>query len=82
VDGQPRADARPEHALEWTDRDWKAYLFYTRCKAVGRFPEDEAVEIDAGIFRGVEDEFYNGGAKQLGQKLDSFFSVLVKLIAR
>jgi hypothetical protein len=35
-------------AVEMGPREWAAYRFYLRCKAVGRFPEDEAVEVAAG----------------------------------
>jgi hypothetical protein len=34
-------------AIEFTDNQWLAWRHYRRCKAVGRFEEDEAVEVVA-----------------------------------
>lgn len=42
-------------AVELDERGWKAYLHYRRCKAVGRFEDDEAVEAVAGLIGQVEE---------------------------
>jgi hypothetical protein len=85
VDGKPHPDPRPEHAVELGPVEWRVYLHYLGRKATGFPPEERDnpwVAEHAGIIRAVEDQFYSGGSKELGQKLDSFFSVLLKLMAR
>lgn len=43
-------------ANELTDANWMAWLHYQRCRAVGKFPEDELVERNAGLIRMVEEQ--------------------------
>lgn len=45
----------PEAAIDLDERGKKAWAFYKRCKAVNRFPEDEAVEVVAAEIREVEE---------------------------
>ncbi len=49
------ARPHPANAIELTDDNYRVYLHYQRCKAVGRFPEDPIVEHNAGLIRTVED---------------------------
>lgn len=42
-------------AIEWSNSQWAAYRHYKRCKAVGRFEDDEAVEAVAEAVAGVEE---------------------------
>ena len=45
----------PSNAIELTDENYRVYVHYQRCKAVGRFPDDPIVEHNAGLIRTVED---------------------------
>jgi hypothetical protein len=45
----------PEDSRELSPENRLAYEHYVQCKAVGRFPDDEIVERNAGIIRSVED---------------------------
>jgi hypothetical protein len=49
------AEARPDNAVELSERSLRALLHYRECKAVGRFPEDAIVYRNAGIIAAVED---------------------------
>jgi hypothetical protein len=42
-------------AVELDDRGWMAWDFYQTCKAVGRFPDDHAVEQVAKTIAAVEE---------------------------
>lgn len=38
-----------------SEKNWRAYIHYCECKAVGEFPSDPVVRQNAGIIRAVED---------------------------
>lgn len=53
----PRGERpHPAHAVELSDDNYRAWLHYQRCKAVGRFPADAMVERNAGIIRTIEEQ--------------------------
>lgn len=43
-----------EHAIDPPEASYEAVRFYQRCRAVGRFPEDEIVERNAGLIEPIE----------------------------
>ena len=47
---------KPENAQELSEKNWRAFGHYRECKAVGRFPDDPIVRVNAGIIRMVEDQ--------------------------
>lgn len=53
----PGEPATPEQgkASQLSEKNWECYLHYLKCKAIGRFPEDEIVENHAGLVRMIED---------------------------
>ena len=45
----------PETAVEMTDANREAYAHYRECRAVGVFPDDPIVRMNAASIRAVED---------------------------
>lgn len=50
-------EPKPENAIELSAKNWECYDHYLRCKAVGRFPDDQLVERNAGLIRAAEDRY-------------------------
>ncbi|MGL6094460.1 MAG: hypothetical protein ACRC7O_01495, partial [Fimbriiglobus sp.] len=48
-----KANRTPADAVEPTEQSREAYWHYTRCVAVGRFPQDRLVEENAGVIARV-----------------------------
>lgn len=46
----------PWQAVEWSEKNWHAYRFHQRCKAVGRFPADAIVVKNAGLIEATLQE--------------------------
>lgn len=63
-------------AAELTPANRAAFDFYTRCKAVGRFPDDAVVEWYAGIIRRAEDE----DARRRADKTNRAVTALIELV--
>lgn len=45
------------NAVELTEQNYRAYLHYLECRAVGKFPDDPIVRRNARILRALQDEF-------------------------
>ncbi len=65
----------PASAVELSEKNWRAFAHYRRCKAVGRFPVDEIVEYNAAIILGVEESVQR--SEVIG-RLDSIAMMLVR----
>lgn len=49
-------DKTPEHAVELSDRNWRAYAHHMECRAVNSWPDDPIVRRNARIIRALLDE--------------------------
>ena len=67
-----------ESACDLTDRDRKAWAFYRKCRAVGRFPEDPVVEWYSEILRAVYDEADREPARKVAAGLEALAAALAK----
>ncbi len=48
-----------DHAVQLSDKNWRAYQYYLECRAVGQFPDDAIVRRNARIIRAIQDEADN-----------------------
>lgn len=56
----------------------QTYRHYRRCKAVGRFPEDDLVEHNAAIIRAAEDEADRADADKRHSEVLRMLALVVK----
>lgn len=73
--GKPWRELRAA-AADMTPANRKAYAFYHRCKATGRFPDDPLVAWYAGAVRAVED----AAALDQAQAQTTYLRALVTLL--
>lgn len=64
----------PESAEELTEQNYRAYLHYLECRAVGHWPDDPIVRRNARIIRLVEDAY----DRQPMQKILSILGALTR----
>jgi hypothetical protein len=62
-------DKVSDNAVEPTDRSWRAYDHYRKCRAVGVFPDDPIVRRNAAVVRAVEDDFEGAPLRRLLARL-------------
>lgn len=63
-------------AVELSDANRLAYQYYTRCRAVGRFPEDPIVEWCAGVISEIVSEFERAPLVKLAGAVSSLVTIL------
>lgn len=71
--GEPPTPETGKRA-ELSQKNWRAFLHYLTCKAVGRFPRDAIVERNAGLIRLVEDQSDRTIAKELPASVFALWS--------
>lgn len=50
----PDWERTPDTAVELSPANWRAYMHYLECKAVGQFPDDPIVRRNAALFAQAE----------------------------
>jgi len=66
----------PESAVELTPQLYRAYVHYRRCRAVGRFPDDDLVEDNARIFLAVEEQVESSRMERIELSMRTLGAVL------
>lgn len=66
------------NAVEWSDKNWKAFRFHQQCAAVGRFPDDAIVRRNAGLIESTLADLRDHGQRSVRKLLASFLTLTFK----
>lgn len=67
----------PASAAEWGEKNWRAYQFHQRCKAVGRFPADAIVQRHAGLIESTLEAIRDSRQEAVNESLISLAQLAI-----
>ncbi len=64
--------------MELSEKNWKAFRFHQRCKAIGRFPDDPIVANNAGLIEGTIETIRDNRQQAMNELMAGLIQLTVK----